>query len=64
MILGATLVPNSPELLEKLLDNIESFTLSVPAYKLYCTPEPSSAITSFEKMTGEQFTGGNGYNNL
>lgn len=59
MILGATLVPRTPELLEKLLDTIESFSRKVPAYKLYCTPEQSSAIVSFEKMTKETFSAKN-----
>lgn len=56
MIMGATLIPQDPSLLMTLLDTIDSFTQKIPAYKLYCTADISSATVSFEKMTGHKLT--------
>ncbi len=50
-LLGATLVPEDEKDLSALLDTLERITAAVPACKLYCTPDVSSAKVSSDFMT-------------
>ena len=53
IVLAATFIPNETELLVTLLDSVDEFSASVPAYELYCTADEISAVVSFEAMTGD-----------